>query len=184
MILLRLFAEFFAVGLFAIGGGAATIPFLQDMSARTQWFTLGQLADMIAVAESTPGPIGVNMAAFAGYSTAGVAGAAAAPLGIIAPCVAIILIIARLLDKFRDSRAVKSVLYGLRPASAALIAAACLSIAKIVFRTGRTADIIFSRGNLLAAGLAAALIVAIRRIKAHPLVFIAVSALIGVIFEM
>ena len=75
MILLRLFWEFFKTGLFAVGGGMATLPFLYDMSARTGWFTQARLADMIAVSESTPGPIGVNMATYVGFETAGIPGA-------------------------------------------------------------------------------------------------------------
>ena len=68
MILLKLFWEFFKTGLFAIGGGMATVPFLQEISAKTGWYTAGQLADMIAVSESTPGPMGVNMATYVGYT--------------------------------------------------------------------------------------------------------------------
>ena len=93
MIYLRLFFEFFKTGLFAIGGGLATLPFLQDMSARTGWFTTDQLADMIAVSECTPGPIGVNMATYAGFLVRGIPGAVTATLGLICPSVIVILIL-------------------------------------------------------------------------------------------
>ena len=93
MLYLRLFWEFFKTGLFAVGGGMATLPFLYSMSDATGWFTHAQLADMIAVSESTPGPIGVNMATYVGFSTAGVPGAVVATLGLITPSVIIILII-------------------------------------------------------------------------------------------
>ena len=133
MILLRLFLEFCKVGLFSIGGGLATIPFLTDLGERTGWFTSGQLADMIAVSESTPGPLGVNMATYVGYTVGsqqlggvgmGVVGAIVSTLGLIFPSIVVILIIGYFLKRFRDSKIVDSALYGLRPASVALISAA------------------------------------------------------------
>ena len=110
MILLKLFWEFFQTGLFAIGGGMATVPFLQDISAKTGWYTAGQLADMIAVSESTPGPLGVNMATYVGYTVGseqlggpvmGIVAAIVATIGLILPSIVIIMIIAYLLKKFR-----------------------------------------------------------------------------------
>lgn len=129
MILIQLFYEFFKAGLFAVGGGLATLPFLQDISAKTGWFTLDQLADMIAISECTPGPIGVNMATYVGFSTAGIPGALAATLGLIAPSIIVILIIAGFLKRFQDNRYVQAAFYGLRPASTGLIGAACISVA-------------------------------------------------------
>ena len=93
MIFLRLFIEFFRAGLFAVGGGLATLPFLYDISTRTGWFTHAPLADMVAVSESTPGPIAVNMATFIGSSRAGLAGSACATLGVVLPSFAIIFLI-------------------------------------------------------------------------------------------
>ena len=90
MIYLRLFYEFFKTGLFAIGGGLATLPFLSDMADRTGWFTQAQLADMLAVSESTPGPVGVNMATYVGFETGGILGAVVATLGLVAPSVIVI----------------------------------------------------------------------------------------------
>lgn len=94
MIYLRLFWEFFKTGLFAVGGGLATLPFIYDMSDRMGWFTYQQIADMIAVSESTPGPIGVNTATYVGYITGGLPGAIVATLGLVTPAIIIILIIA------------------------------------------------------------------------------------------
>ena len=131
MIYLRLFFEFFKTGLFAIGGGLATLPFLQDMSARTGWFTTDQLADMIAISECTPGPIGVNIATYAGFLVRGIPGAVTATLGLICPSVIVILIVARILKRFKDNKYVQAAFYGLRPASTGLIGAACLSVAVI-----------------------------------------------------
>ena len=112
MIFLRLFFEFFKTGLFSIGGGLATIPFLQDMGEATGWFTNQELTTMIAVSESTPGPMGVNMATYVGYHmgcntvlgpAGGILGAVIATLGLVAPSIIVILIIARFLQKFRHS---------------------------------------------------------------------------------
>ena len=129
MTCLLLFYEFFKTGLFAVGGGLATLPFLYDMAARhPEWFTVSQLADMLAVSESTPGPLGVNMATYVGYLTAGIPGAVAATMGLVAPSVIVILIVAAFLKRFRESRLVNNVFYGLRPASAAMVAAAGLSV--------------------------------------------------------
>ena len=129
MMLLRLFWEFFKIGLFAVGGGMATIPFLYDLSDRTGWFTYTQLADMIAISESTPGPIGVNMSTYVGYEMAGIAGSIFTTLGFVAPSIIIIVIVSIFLQKFRDNRYVESAFYGLRPASSGLIASAALSVA-------------------------------------------------------
>ena len=133
MIYLRLFWEFFKTGLFSVGGGLATLPFIYDMSDRTGWFTYQQIADMVAVSESTPGPIGVNTATYVGYVTAGVPGSLIATLGLVTPAVICILIIASCLKKFRENRFVDHAFYGLRPASAGLIAAAG-------FASGRAAN--------------------------------------------
>ena len=93
MKLLLLFYEFAKVGLFSVGGGLATVPFLQSMGEKTGWFTNAQLSTMIAVSESTPGPMGVNMATYVGYSISGIPGAVIATLGLITPSIAVIIII-------------------------------------------------------------------------------------------
>ena len=136
MLYIRLFYEFFKTGLFAIGGGMATIPFLYDMSDATGWFSHTDLANMIAVSESTPGPIGVNMATYVGFITgmksggtaSALLGSVVATLGLITPSIIISLIIAAFLNSFRNSKYVNQAFYGLRPASAGLIAAAGISV--------------------------------------------------------
>lgn len=132
MIYLQLFFEFFKAGLFAIGGGMATLPFLYDISDKTGWFTYGQLADMVAISESTPGPIGVNMATYVGFTTAGIPGSVIATLGLITPSIIIILIIAGFLKAFKDNKYVQHAFYGLRPASTGLIAAAGFSVFALI----------------------------------------------------
>jgi len=187
MILLRLYFEFFKTGLFAVGGGLATIPFLRDISAATGWFTDTDLTTMIAVSESTPGPIGVNMATYVGFQTAGVPGSVIATLGLITPSILIILIIAGFLNKFRQSKRVDAVFKGLRPASTALIAAAGISVAISVFtHVGGVSGNTFSI-RWISVALAAAVFFAMRwkpLKKLHPIAFIGISALIGVILKL
>ena len=196
MILLRLFWAFFKTGLFAVGGGLATLPFLYRMADATGWFTRAQLTDMIAVSESTPGPIGVNMATYVGYITGlqdgpvtAVLGAAIATLGLITPSIIIILIIAKFLKAFGGNKTVQGAFYGLRPASTALIASAGLGVAAIVFlnpafsETKAFADLL----DWKSVALAAVLIVLTRFLKPtkklHPIVFIALSAVVGIVFR-
>ena len=185
MIFLRLFGEFFMVGLLSIGGGLATLPFLYDLGERTGWYTAGDVLDMLAVSESTPGAIGVNMATFTGYKTAGVGGGVTATLGLIAPSIIIILIIARILKRFMESKAVQSTLYGLRPASVGLIAAAGWSVVSTtilhvdLFMTTKT---FASLVDLKAVILAVILFVAMRFTKLHPIIFLLASAAVGIIF--
>ena len=189
MILLRLFWEYFKVGLFAVGGGLATFPFLKDLGARTGWFTQAQLADMLAVSESTPGPIGVNMATYVGFHLAGVPGAIVATLGLIAPSVIIILIIAMFLDKFRTNKYVDSAFYGIRPASTAMIASALLGLlALCLFGAGSVAGIFTEALTISPKAwilfIVLLVVTHIKKIKdLHPLVFIAASAVIGIVFH-
>ena len=189
-LLLTLFFEFFKTGLFAVGGGMATLPFLYDMSARhPEWFSAAQLADMIAVSESTPGPIGVNMATYVGFRTAGVLGGIVSTLGLVTPSVIIILLIARVLRQFRENTYVDAAFYGLRPCSVGLIAAAGVLVVKIALfdfdafaLSGSLSDLI----DLKALILAAVLLVLTRAVRAtkklHPIFFILGSALAGVVF--
>ena len=189
MTLIRLFLEFCRVGLFSVGGGLATIPFLTDLGERTGWFSPGDLANMIAISESTPGPMGVNMATYVGIHTAGVAGGVVATLGLVSSSVVIILIIAGFLEEFRQSKAVDGVFYGLRAASVALITAALLQVAKIaLLRPAQGLESAFSLNpNWIAIALAAVIFVLAKFTpmkKLHPVCFIGLAALVGVIFQM
>ena len=128
--------EFFKTGLFAIGGGYATIPFLREMSVKYGWFTLDQLTTMLAVSESTPGPIGVNMATYVGYSQFGIPGAIAATLSLVAPSIIVICIIASVLERFKKLQVVQGIFSGLRPAVCGFILSAVISIFLVsLFRT-------------------------------------------------
>lgn len=184
--LLRLYFEFAKTGLFAVGGGLATIPFLQDIGRRTGWFTDADLTTMIAVSESTPGPIGVNMATYVGFETAGIPGAVIATLGLATPSIIVILIIAGVLQKFRQSKTVDAVFYGLRPASTALIASAGLSVAmSVLVLVGGITEHTFSvHWPALALALAVFFGMKHKKLKKlHPIVFIGISALLGAVFQ-
>lgn len=198
LLYLRLFYEFFKTGLFTIGGGMATVPFLYKMSDATGWFTYNDLANMIAVGESTPGPIGVNMATYVGFVTGmnqgglsfAILGAVVATVGLITPSIIIILIIASFLRSFRDSKYVNYAFYGLRPASAGLIAAAGISVIKSAlffpeyFTEGFHLNGINQGGWILAIVLWI-LTNKVKKTKGlHPIVFIAASAVIGIVFSM
>lgn len=183
MILLRLYWEFFKTGLFAVGGGLATIPFLQDIARRTGWFDSTDLSTMIAVSESTPGPMGVNTATYVGFHTAGLPGAVIATLGLITPSILIILLIAGFLRKFRQSKTVDAVFSGLRPASTALITSAGIGVALSVLFTQGEAPAIRWPCVLLCAGVFLCMnLEKLRRL--HPVVFIAAAAVIGAVFGL
>ena len=198
MILCKLFWEFCKTGLFAIGGGMATVPFLREIADKTGWFTAGQLADMIAVSESTPGPLGVNMATYVGYTVGstqlgspwmGIVGAVTATLGLIFPSIVIVLCISFFLKRFRTSTLVDATLYGLRPASVALISAAGVEI--VLFAILRV-DSIYQIGAAqlswksvaLAAGVYAGTNLIPKLKKLHPIWFILLSAIVGIILKM
>ena len=198
MLYLRLFYEFFKTGLFAIGGGMATIPFLYDMSDATGWFTYNDLANMIAVSESTPGPIGVNMATYVGYVTGqdlwgipgAILGAVIATIGLVTPSIIVILIIAAFLKSFRNNRYVDSAFYGLRPASTGLIAAAGISVAvsTLLFTDTLAQGVSLALINWKGWILAVILWVLTNKVKKtkglHPIIFILASAVVGVVFSM
>ena len=190
MTLIRLFFEFLKIGLFSVGGGMATLPFLYDMADKTGWFTYAQIADMLAVSESTPGPIGINMATYVGYTTAGIPGALAATIGTIIPGIALVLIITAILDKFRNNVYVEGAFYGLRPASVGLITAAGILVVEISLmntalyqQTGSIADLFQCKAIVLAA----ILLVLTRWVNKtkglHPVYFIVFSAVVGIVFH-
>ena len=190
MILLQLFWEFFKTGLFAVGGGMATVPFLAEMAERTGWFTQAMLADMIAVGESTPGPIGVNTATYVGYTVAGLPGGLIATLGLITPSFLIILIVAAFLKAFRDNKYVERVFYGIRPASVGMIGAACAALLRLcLVDTAALAAGGTLRDLLNWKGLALFFVIWLlsgfvrRTKKLHPVIFIAASAAVGIVFR-
>ena len=177
-IFIQLLYEFCKTGLFAVGGGMATVPFLKDIARNYPWFTETELLDMIAISESTPGPIGVNMATYAGFRAGGPLGALCSTLALIAPSIIIILIVSRMMRQFQENRLVKHAFYCLRPASAGLIVGAMASIYhETLFYPGAT--------SLPALALFAVFLAAVIKFKKlHPVVFIALGAVCGIVFQL
>ena len=179
--------EFFKTGLFAIGGGLATLPFLYHMAEIYPWFSLQELTNMIAVAESTPGPIGVNMATYAGFAAAEFPGALLATLSLVFPSIVIIIVVSKFLDRFRGNRAVNDVFYGIRPAVAGLIAAAGFQVALLSLLDMKA----FEASRCLtdavlwpAIGLFAVLLILSLKTKWHPIATIGIGAAAGMIFGL
>jgi chromate transporter len=185
--LLSLFYEYFKIGLFAIGGGMATIPFLSKLAERTGWFTQNDLLNMIAVSESTPGPIGINTATYVGYHIQGIPGVLSATIGLVTPSVIVIIMVYSVLKKFGDNFYVKSGMYGLRAASCGLIAAACVLVGRVTLihpeiwqaTHSLTSALIWPR-ILLAIIL---LFLTTKFKKVHPVAWLAMAAVVGIVFH-
>jgi chromate transporter len=188
MTYLTLAYEFFKVGLFSIGGGMATIPFLMDLAETQPWFTPSQLTDMIAIAESTPGPIGINMSTYAGFNAGGVLGGIVATFSLVFPSVVIICIVSKFMQKFRSSKLVEDAFYGLRPASAAMIAGAMMQVLLLslfhteLFSTGVPWYEMINIGGMIL--FVVILLGAIFLKKLHPIVFILAGAAAGIVFQL
>jgi chromate transporter len=185
MIYLQLAFEFFKAGLFAVGGGLATLPFLMQMSyTHPQWFSIDDLMQMVAVSESTPGPIGLNMATYVGFHTAGIPGALVATFSVALPAFLIILLVVRVLDRFQTNRLVSGGLEALRPAVTGLIAAAGYLVLRTVLLPGADG---FATFQWIAFALFLSLF-GLLRIKPvqriHPIVFIAAGAALGVVLQL
>lgn len=172
MIYLLLAYEFFKIGLFAIGGGLVTIPFLFDLSEQYHWFSTTELADMIAISQSTPGPIGINMATYVGFKTAGIVGAIIATLSLISPAIIVIYFVQKMLDKWATNVYVTNILSAVRPAVMALILFAGLDVAETAIFDYKT------------AGLLAFLLLCMSFYRKNVFIYIVISAIIGIVFEI
>jgi chromate transporter len=185
MTILRLIFEFFKTGLFAVGGGLATLPFLYEMGEKTGWFTAQDVLNLLAVSESTPGPIGINMSTYVGFITAGVPGAAIASLSLAAPCVIVILLVIRVLDKFKGNPLVDSIFKALRPASIGMITAALIGVVKeslLHLENFTGVSTILSIFNWKGIVLAVVLWFVMKKWKTHPIAYIAIAAAAGIVF--
>lgn len=185
-IFLTLFLEFFKTGLFALGGGLATIPFLYDMMEKYHWFTAEMLTNMIAISEATPGAMGVNMATYVGFHTTNsILGGITTTLGLVAPSIIVICIIAHFLKKFKEASIVQHAFYGLRPAVTALIASAGLGIFfTTMFKGG---EFKFSIQSLQPLSILLFIIVFLinKKIpKLHPIALILGCAAAGIILQL
>lgn len=187
MTYLLLFLEFFKTGLFSIGGGLATLPFLYEMAGKYPWFTTDTLTDMIAVSESTPGAIGVNMATYAGFEAGSVLGSFIATGALVLPSVIIIILVSKMLDKFKSSKYVQYSFYGLRPAVTGLIAAAGYQIFQIAvldverFQESHNLMQLVNWQNSLFFII---ILFLVMKFKKHPIVYIFIGAVAGVIFSL
>lgn len=191
----EMFARFFCVGLFSVGGGLATLPFLADMGDVTGWFSSADISNMVAISESTPGPLGINMATYVGFQIASdygllfsVLGSVVASIGLVTPSVIIIIIISKILNRFKDSKYVQYAFYGLRAASLGLVSSALISVAKIAFFG---VDTVLSADNFLSSLSLPVLILSIfifilayKVKKLHPIALIVFAALVGIIFKL
>ena len=172
MIFITLFWEFFKIGLFAIGGGPVTIPFLFDLPEKYDWFTAQELTNMIAVSQSTPGPIGVNMATYAGFQTAGVLGGIISTFGLVLPSLFIVIRISKFLRKNRNNPILGEIMLSIRPVVMALILMAGIDLLKI------------SVFNWFSAVFALLFFVLVYFYKKGPVFYIVLSAILGVILRL
>ena len=186
MIYLQLFWEFLKIGLFAVGGGMATLPFLQDLAEKTGWYSQSLITDMIAISESTPGPIGINMATYVGCNVAGFLGGVVATMGEILPAIVIVVTVSRYLEKFRGSKLVDAAFYGLRPAVTGLIAAAGISVVQVAmfhFDLYRQTGVLMDAFDLKKIVFFVVAFAAIKKFKLHPVVYIACAAVVGILLS-
>lgn len=168
-LLSQLFLQFFHVGVFSFGGGYATLPFLYDIADKFHWYSAKQLTDMLAISSITPGPVGVNVATFSGFTTAGILGSLVATTAIILPSYIIVTIVFKVIDKFRTNRNIKGAIRGLKPAGCALLSAVGI---KLLFTSN-----LHLLGTLILLGF---LILSIKK-KQDPLFYLGISAILGLI---
>lgn len=182
-VLLDLFISFFKIGLFAVGGGPATIPYLMDLTETKDWFTMEELTNMIAISESTPGPLGLNMATYAGYTAAGPLGGLIASLGLVFPSVVVIILIAKFLQNFSDNKYIKAAFFGIRPAVTALIAMAVYNLCKVSLFIETGSGVQPAIKTIILAVVVFVLMQNKKLKKLHPALWLLVAAAVGVIFR-
>lgn len=189
MTFLKLFFEFFKIGLFAVGGGPATIPFLQDLARSDYgWFNEDQLGVMIAIAESTPGPIGINMATYSGYTAGfgelgvvgGVLGGITATMGLVTPSIIVIILVAGFLKAFKENEYVKGAFSGIRPVVTALVLFAVFGIIRPIFYV----DGAFALPVIAISVVVFALMFIKKLKKLHPAFWLALGAIAGILLKL
>lgn len=181
---LLLMFEFFKTGLFAIGGGPATIPFLMDMAEKYPWFSKAELSDMIAISENTPGPVGLNMATYAGYKTLGMFGGIVSTLALILPSIIVIILIARFLEGFQENRMVKAVFRAIKPAVVGLLIMAIINIIQV--------SLFMEAGGALVPRIPSILICVVifllmqwkKASKIHPALWFLLAAVTSIVFQL
>lgn len=183
-VFLDLFTEFFQIGLFAVGGGPATIPFLMDITERHDWYTKSDVVDMLAVSESTPGPIGINMATYAGFRAAGLPGGITATFSLVLPSLIVIIIVARILEKFSKNPYVRTSFAGIRPLVTGLIATAVCGIFNAALFTSSDGSFQFPVFSLILCAVFFVLMNLKKLKKVHPFFWMAAGAAVGIVFKM
>ena len=183
MSLFLLYIEFFKIGLFAVGGGLATLPFLFQMADNYEWLNHEMIGNFLAIAQSSPGAIGVNMAALTGFHASGIAGGCLAALGLISPAIIIVSITARVLKTIRENKTVEAVFSGLRPAAFGLLAAAGFGALKLAL-INNNASLLLEMLRVKECIIAAALLLLIYKLKGHPIIYIALGAAAGVLLKL
>ena len=182
-IVVELFWEFFKIGLFAVGGGPATLPFLMELAKKKPWYTMQQLTDMIAISESTPGPLGLNMATYAGFTTLGWYGGLVSSLGLVLPSIVIIILIARFLENFNQNKYVQAAFKGIRPAVTALIGAAVFNLCRVSL-FAQTEGVLTPRVNCIILAIVVFGLLQIKKLnRFHPALWFLIGAVIGIIFR-
>lgn len=180
---LDLFFSFFKIGLFAVGGGPATIPYLMDLTVTKDWFTMQELTNMIAISESTPGPVGLNMATYAGFTTVGLFGGLIATMGLVIPSIVVIILIAKFMKNFSGNRYVKAAFLGIRPAVTALIAVAVYNLCKVSLFVEAEGIMQPAIKTIILAAVVFMLMRVKKLSKMHPAVWLLFAAVVGVLFR-
>lgn len=184
MVYLQLFIEFFQIGLFAVGGGPATIPFLMDLADKYDWYTRADVANMLAVSESTPGPIGINMATYAGYNAAGFLGGIVATCSLVLPSLIVIIIVARMLQSFSENKYVKSAFWTIRPAVTGLIATAVVGLIQTAIFTASDGNFQFPVVPVVMCLAFFGLMQVKKLQKLHPIIWLAAGAVLGLVIKL
>lgn len=187
LLCLLVFWEFFKIGLFSVGGGPATLPYLMELSSKYNWFTMEELTNMIAISESTPGPLGVNMATYVGVQTLGVFGGVVATLGLVTPSIIIICIIAAFFNKLNNNQIVKSAFSAIRPAVCSIIAVSVLGICKVsLFTLFDYKSFSFEPlwYTIILSGITLIMLQIKQLKKIHPFFYFVFGAIIGIIFKL
>jgi len=185
MELLILFLVFCYTGLFTIGGGMAAIPLIQDVCVSRGWLTVEQFYQMVAISEATPGPIGINVATFVGYTQQGILGGIVATLGAITPPFIIVMLVIKIIKKYSQTAFVKAMFIGLRATIIGLIATASYSLLKITlvdFSAYSSLDSLISIFNIKAILIFTFIAFTYFKFKKHPLIYIAMGAVAGMLF--
>lgn len=186
MIYLQLIYEFFIIGLFTFGGGLATIPYLKDLADRTGWYEPSFITDMIAISESTPGPIGINMATYVGNEVAGILGGILATVAEIVPSIIIVALVFKFMTNFKNNPNFKYIFYGVRPAVTGLLAFVGIELLAVALINAEVmpAQGLLSSINVLKAAVFAVILYSIVKFDKHPVIYILLSGVIGIVLQL